>query len=231
MNRLLAALPGRDRDRLLARAERVPLELHSRLHEQDEQIDALYFPDSGAISALTVMRDGALIDALLIGSEGVLGFPAVLDDVRSPWRAVVQIPGEAWRVDRRTFVEEVEQSAALRAMLIRFANRLIVFAAQSIACNRFHQLPPRAARWLLLLQDHAGQDEFRLTQDFFAQMLGVHRPSVTLTEQALQEARLIHYHRGTVRVTDRRGLERMACECYTRTRSRLDRLGTMPTVE
>jgi CRP-like cAMP-binding protein len=222
-NRLLAALPPEVFDSILADSTRVPLTAAAMLHEQDEPVQDVILPESGVVSLVTVMEDGMAVEAAVIGQEGVVGFPLTADGL-SPWRAVVQVEGEGLRIPVHSFKQHLERAPALRSLVEAFVATLLAFAAQSTACSRFHELPARMARWMLITHDRAGSDEFRMTHEFLGQMLGAHRPSVTLAARVLQDAGLIEYGRGRVRVLDREGLEQASCECYRRIRRRHEAL-------
>jgi hypothetical protein len=139
-------------------------------------------------------------------------------------RAVIQAEGEGFSVAMDSFTRCIDRFADLRGLLEAYGATLLAFASQSTACNRFHELTTRLARWLLLTQDRVEADEFRLTHDLLAQMLGAHRPSVTLAVNTLQRAGLIEHSRGRVRILDRTHLEQTSCECYFRVRKRYEAL-------
>jgi CRP-like cAMP-binding protein len=215
-NLILAALPDDERDGLIASGRAVTLLTGDIPYEQDALVEHVYFPTSGAVSVLIAMEDGRALEAALIGREGVLGFPIGLGDNRSRWRSIVQLPGEALVLRREEVSAHLRRPGNLAALLGHYAGLLTTFAAQSAACTQFHPLAQRTARWLLTMHDRAGADEFAITQDFLAYMLGTHRPSETLALGELRDLGLIGLSRGLIRIRDRKGLQAAACECYDR---------------
>jgi CRP-like cAMP-binding protein len=215
-NLLLAALPDAERAELITKGRTVKLALGDVLYEQDALVSDAYFVTSGAVSLLISLEDGRALEAAIIGREGVLGFPIGLGDNRSRWRSIVQLPGEALVVRRDEVSEHLRRPGNLAALLGHYAGLLTTFAAQSAACTQFHPLAERTARWILIMHDRAGSDEFAITQEFLAYMLGTHRPSETIALGELREQGLIELARGMIKVRDRKGLEAAACECYAR---------------
>lgn len=193
-----------------------PLELQRGhvLFEPDQEVATAYFPVRAVVSLLVVVSDGRQVELATVGREGGVGIPTLLDERRAIWRAMVQVPGAAFAVRMDPLEEEVERSGSLREMLDRYTFALMSQVGQSAACNRLHPVEQRTARWLLFTHDRVGQDEFPMTHQFLSEMLGVRRASVTEAAGALQRRDLIQYHRGGMRITDRRGLEDVSCECY-----------------
>ncbi|WP_371287229.1 Crp/Fnr family transcriptional regulator [Variovorax sp. NFACC27] len=173
-----------------------------------------YFPTEGFISLLTLTGGSPELEVGMVGREGMLGVQMVLGVGMTPLRAVVQGSGKAWRIDARAFRKELERSPALRRVLNRYLYVLMDQLTTSAGCLRFHQIGPRLARWLLMSQDRAQADSFRVTHEFLAYMLGVRRVGITVAANALQHSGLIAYHRGDITVLDRGGLETAACGCY-----------------
>jgi CRP-like cAMP-binding protein len=214
-NRLLAALPAEDYARIAPSFEVVPLELKRVLHKPGETVRQVYFPGGGFCSVLTVLDDGSMVEVATIGREGMLGSAAVLDDGPSP--SITMVQGETdtcymMKVD--AFRREMQRGGAFHGLLARFANAFVGFVMQSTACNAVHSIEQRLSRWLLLAHDRMGRDDFPLTQEFVAMMLGASRPTVTIVAGTLQKAGLITYHRGHVTIVDREKLEASSCECY-----------------
>jgi len=213
-NHLLAALPRKDYRNLLHFLEPVKLAFQEVLYEPHARIRLVYFPNDCFISMLTTVDADRAAEVGLVGAEGMIGVPVVLGAAVSPFRAVVQGGGTAMRMKITDFRREFSKSAALRRELFRFTHLLMIQIAQTAACNRFHVVTQRMARWLLMTRDRVNSDEFRITQEFLALMLGVRRSGVTIAAGSLQERKVIGYRRGTVTILDQRGLEAAACGCY-----------------
>jgi CRP-like cAMP-binding protein len=221
-NKLLAALPGRDRDRLLPHLKPVVLGFEEVLYEPDDLIRYVYFPTGGVISLLLLLEDGSVAEVGRVGHEGMVGLPLFLGVRTSHTRAFVQIPGEALRMRAQVFLQETRHSGPLSGLLLRYTQALLHHSERLTACNTRHSIEQRLARWLLVTHDRVQADQFEITQEFLSQMLGVHRQSVTLAASNLQRAGLIRYSRGRLRVLDRQGLEEAACDCYRAMRRQFD---------
>ncbi|HWH48391.1 MAG TPA: Crp/Fnr family transcriptional regulator [Burkholderiales bacterium] len=213
-NSLLAALPRKEYQRLLAGLEPVTLTFGEILYDSGETIRHVFFPNKSLISLLT-MADGHLaLEVGLIGREGMVGVPLVLGHNVSSVRALVQGSGTALRMTAAAFRKEFRQSPPLQRELYRYIHQLMGQISQTAACNRFHVVETRLARWLLMTHDRVKSDHFRMTHEFLGHMLGVRRVGVTKAAHALQMRRLITYSRGDITVLDRKGLEAAACDCY-----------------
>lgn len=224
-NRLLARLPRADRERLWPRLEAVSPEMRTVVYEAGAPITHVYFPLRGVYSLLIHMADGRGVEVGTVGNEGMLGTPVFLGTDKSPMRTICQVPpADALRMRAADFRVAIGGGGALQEMVRKYTQAMMNQIAQSVACNHLHSVEERCARWLLMTHDRVGQDQFALTQEFLAQMVGVRRPSVTVVAGVLQKAGLIAYTRGRVRVLDRAGLERAACECYAVVKAEFDRL-------
>jgi len=213
-NSVLSALPHEDYQRLLASLEPVTLKSGEVLHEPGVPIRYAYFPVDCVISLLTMMEGHQPLAVGLVGHEGMVGIPLALGIDVSSARALVQEPGTAMRMESAFFREELLRSKPLQEGLHRYKHALVGQIAQSVACNQFHPVQARLARYLLMTGDRARRKELRLTHEFLADMLGVRRAGVTLAALALQRRKLIEYSRGKVTLLDRRGLNALACVCY-----------------
>jgi CRP-like cAMP-binding protein len=217
-NRLLAAMPPQVIDRITPSLEAIPLKLKDVLHKPGQQVDHVYFPGGGFCSMLTVLEDGDMVEVATIGREGMVGASAVVNGGADPSLTMVQAESDVcYRMATNAFDAEMDRRGEFSSVLRRYSQALLGFVMQSTACNAVHSVEQRLARWLLMAQDRVARDEFPLTQEFVAMMLGTTRPTVTVVAGALQRANLIAYHRGHVTVVDRAGLERASCECYRTT--------------
>ncbi|HEY6343911.1 MAG TPA: Crp/Fnr family transcriptional regulator [Bryobacteraceae bacterium] len=223
-NRLLLALRGPERARFRQKLQSAVLPLGQVLHEPGERLEYVYFPTSSLISLVYTMRDGATAEMGLVGNDGVLGVELLLGGETAPHRAIVQIAGEALRIPARLFQHEVAPGADLERVLLRYTHCLLTQISQSAVCNRLHSMEQRLCRWLLMCHDRSNRGELVMTQELIANLLGGRRESVTVAAGRLQDAELIHYHRGRIKVLDRNGLESSACECYGVVQAEIDRL-------
>ena len=187
-------------------------------------VRSVYFPESGVASLLAASIDGVGVEVATVGREGMIGLPVFLGSTTSATQAVMQIPGEVWVIDVPSFRRHLRSSEALRNMLNLYTQALFTLVAQSSLCNRLHSIRERCNRWLLTTHDRVDSDSFPLTHEFLARMLGVRRASVSEVAARLQSERLITYRRGTVRIVNRRAMERASCECYRIVRGEFDRL-------
>lgn len=223
-NRLLAALPHADLALLKPHLSEVVLEQGVVLQEQGDRVEQVYFPEEGMISLLAVMQQGEAIETATIGREGAVGSLSGLGPRRSHTRAVVQVAGSASRIAATRFRKAAEQSQAIRDIIVRYGEMLLIQVQQTAACNALHDVEERLSRWLLQARDRVDGNTIKLTHEFLSQMLGVRRPTVTVVAHMLQQAGLIRYHRGHIQIMDRPGLEARACECYGVIRRNIDKI-------
>lgn len=223
-NKILAALPRKDYDRLLPHLTPVSLPLGETLYETEERIEYVYFVGGAVVSLVAHMETGAGVEVGLVGNEGMVGLSVALGDDVSQTHAVVQIADGAMRMKTRALREELKRGARLQSLLLRYSLTLFKQVSQTAACNRTHNLVERLARWLLLCHDRVGADELRLTQEFISQMLGTRRTRVSEAAISLQNAGIIRYSRGIIHIIDRGALESSACECYRAISAESERL-------
>jgi CRP-like cAMP-binding protein len=223
-NRILRALPPAAYAELLPHLEPVDIPVGTRLWEPDTPIEAVYFPRTVVCSLLTPLAQEAAVESATVGFEGVVGVPVILGAHATHSIALGQIGGAALRMDARRFHDWIVSADGARAVFLRYAQALVEQTAQSVACNRRHEMAERCARWLLATRDRVGGEKFALTHEFLAAMLGVRRASVTVAAGMLQEAGLIRYTRGRVTILDAERLEEASCECYRVVRTQHERL-------
>ena len=214
-NELLAALPAEVLQRLSPALELVPLALKEILHRPGDPIEYVYFPGAGFVSELTVLESGDMVEVATVGREGMVGIFASDGEERAPSLSMVQAAIEVcYRLRATVFREEMDRRGPFHQLMTRYMHAHVGLIMQSTACNAMHTVEQRLARWLLMAHDRVGLDDFPLTQEFLAMMLGVSRPSVTIVAGTLQKAGLITYHRGHLKIVNREELEAASCECY-----------------
>ena len=213
-NRLLARLPHGDLNAMIGRFETVDLECGQRLYTAGQRMDHVYFPLSSFISLVATVDRTTSLEVGLIGREGMLGVPLVLGMSAASWRALVNGPGPALRMNAMEFRRELARNPVLRNCLERYLYVQMAQVSQLAACAHFHAVEPRLATWLLLVRDRSYSDHFRLKHEAIADMLGVRRSGITIAAGALKNRNLISYSRGDITIRDRRGLEERACSCY-----------------
>jgi len=213
-NLLIAALPADERRRLLAGCTRVEMRFGSVLCQQYGLVRHVYFPTGGFISLVTQLGRRSGLEVGLVGAEGAVGITLALGMPVAPVRAVVQGTGSALRIEASRFSAELERSPALRTAMLRYIYVFMTQLAAMATCARFHTVEARLARWLLMTRDQAGSDDFYLTQEFMAYMLGVRRVGVTRAARELKARRLMSYGRGNISILDVGGMESASCSCY-----------------
>ena len=214
MNRLLAALPKKEYQRLLPELEQVAMPFADVLYEPGARIHHVYFPNDSVVSLLAEVADRSTLEVGIVGNEGVTGIPVFMGVDTSRHHGIVQGSGTARRMNAAVLRKESGRTGPLHRLLHLYTHSLLTQVSQSAACNRFHMVDARLARWLLMTGDRLGTDEFRLTQDFISNMLGVRREGVNKAAGLLQKNELINYSRGRLKILDRAGLEAVSCECY-----------------
>ena len=223
-NELLRALPLDEYAHVTRLLTSERLQLKQTLIEPNVPIRDVYFPRVGVGSMLAEEQEGGTVEVGTIGPEGFIGIPVALGGESMPYRVLVQIEGEAWRMPAEVFRRVLDERPPVRRLILRYTQYFTDQLSQSVACNRLHTLEERCARWLLMTHDRVHGDRFEMTQEFLSMMLGVHRPAVSIAMGVLQNAGMLHYSRGRVHVIDRERLQDAACDCYRITRMERERL-------
>lgn len=213
-NAILAQLPADEYAQLRPHLQHEHAQMKHTAYKPREPIARVYFPLSAVYSLVATTEGHPGVEVATIGHEGFVGLPVYLGAATSPQTAFCQVPGEAVGLGADEFRQALNRDGALHALLSRYTQATMVQIAQNVVCNRSHPAEKRMARWLLTTQDRVARDEFPLTQEFLAQMLGVHRPTVSDTAQRIQAQGLIRYSRGVITITERNQLEKLACDCY-----------------
>jgi CRP-like cAMP-binding protein len=214
LNRLLAALPRKEYQRLLPELEEVTLTFSDVLYQAGDAIRHVYFPNDSIISLLAEVGTSSTLEVGIVGNEGMAGLNVFMGVDASRYRALVQGAGTAMRMKAAALRKEAGRVGSLHSLLHRYTHSLLTQVSQSAACNRFHLVEARLARWLLMTHDRMKTDDFRLTQEFMSNMLGVRREGVNKAAGMIQKQNLISYSRGHVRILNRAGLEAITCQCY-----------------
>lgn len=214
-NHLLDRLPEDEWQQVVSQLEEVELPLGMKLTEPDGPVDFIYFPISGAISTVATTSAGESVEVFLAGREGFSGVAALFSLPEMAHGVVVQVAGRGLRMRAAAFRNAVHTMPALRSLVYRVLYMRMVLAAQSVLCNRLHEVEQRLARWLLTLADRVESDQVQVTQEYMAEMLGSRRSTVTVAAGALQERGLIAYSRGKITILDRARTVQAACECYS----------------
>jgi CRP-like cAMP-binding protein len=214
LNGLLRALTPAERSTLEPDFQTVDLEFKASLHEPGEPTPYVYFPNDGVVSLLTVLENGMAVELGHVGREGMVDISVFLGLEASESRIIIQVPGSARRMDSKRFRKHLDAQPGLRRIMGAYVLEFFTMVAQTTACNRQHTIQQRFARWVLMTQDRTAREEFPITQEFLAEMLGVTRPKVTSAAGAMRRRGLIDYRRGLMTVENRARLEAAACECY-----------------
>ena len=223
-NRLLAALPPEDFARLRPSLVKVSFVAGDIVYDAGEHLDYVYFPTSCIISLVYTTESGITAEMGLVGNEGAVGIAVFMGGDTTSNRAVVQIGGSALKIKAEVLREEFERNLPFHRLLLLYTQALITQVSQTAVCNRLHSVEQRLCRRILLCRDRMQSDEMLMTQEFIANMLGCRRQSVTVAAGHLQDAGLIHYARGHIKILNRAGLERKVCECYLVVKTELDHL-------
>lgn len=213
-NLLLRRLPEEEYQLLQPHLEYFPTPLKTVLFERGKEIRYAYFPLSGAHSVLAIMEDGAAVEVGTVGYEGMSTVDILTGSTHATETTICQIPGDSLRMPVDKFHDLLGKAKEFRRLSYRFLQAYISMVSQSVACNRLHSTEERFARWILTSHDRVKGDTFLLTQEFLADMLGVHRPSISLIARSFQQAGLLNYRRGVITILDRAGIEETCCECY-----------------
>ena len=225
VNTLLTSLPLDDYARVSSNLTWRPLRVRQTLHKHGEPLSEIFFPSRSVCSITNAMDDGGVVEVATVGREGLVGIGAVLGNSIASGDAFVQVAGEPAAVMAiDAFHREMERRGPFFEVVTRYSQAFVALLMQSVACNGLHSAEQRCCRWLLMTHDRIAQDEFPLTHEFLAIMLGVRRPTVTLVMAELARGGIVSHVRGHVRIVDRPGLESASCECYRNIRTVFDRL-------
>jgi CRP-like cAMP-binding protein len=214
-NKVLSSLPRTENQRLAANLEVVNLAEGQVLSEPGKAVRYVYFPITALLTTLAVVDEDAEFAVGMAGCEGMCNVTCALGSYCSPFKTVVQCPGEAWRMKAKIFVKELHECAAFRDQVLNFVLALNVQMAQTAACTRHHDIDQRLARWLLMTRDRLSSDRFNITHEVLSKFLGVRRVGVTNSAKMLKERKLISYSRGAIEIVDGAGLQAVSCSCYT----------------
>jgi CRP-like cAMP-binding protein len=220
-SQLLASLPSRDAETLRRDLERVRLDADRTIMHAHAPVRRVYFPESGLVALSVTMADGRTAGVTIVGSDGIIGLAAAVGDA-APMDAAVLVPGVALAMSAERFRAAVRASEGLSRMVGRYTIAMLRHLSQTVACNRLHSLDQRAARWLLLARDRIGSTTFPLTQEAFADLLGVSRPAVSTVGARFAREGAAEFRRGTVHILDPRALEKASCECLVSDREALE---------
>ena len=213
-NRLLQALSAEEYGRLSPKLRPVHLVRGEVLYNAGDRAESVYFPLSGVVSLLSTTESGEVVEVGMVGNEGTTCIPVITHQQEMPYRVLIQIAGDALRIDAEAVREEFIRGRRLHSLLICYTHSLFAQIAQSAVCNRFHLAEARFCRWLLCMHDRMDSNTLPLTHEIISNMLGAERAHISRTASALQNAGLIRYQRGSITILDRQGLESTSCECY-----------------
>jgi CRP-like cAMP-binding protein len=223
-NRLLAAIPASEYQRLVPHLEFVSLSNKQVLYEPQQPINYVHFPHQTIVSLLSMMSDGSTVEVGLVSNEGMVGLPVILARQTTTTQATVQVAGGAMRMEASLLLAEFKRGGTLQSLLMRYTHVLLTQFSQTVACNRFHTIEERLARWLLTISDRMESDQFPLPQEFIAQMLGVRRSGVAVATDTLQQVGMLRYSHDRITILNRSHLEASSCECYAVMKAEFERL-------
>jgi CRP-like cAMP-binding protein len=223
-NRLLAALPAADYERLVPNLKPVTFSLGDVIYESQGRMDYVYFPTTSHVSLLYTMIDGSTAEVGLVGNEGLVGIALFMGGDTTPNQAIVQGAGEAFRMSATAVREEFKRGDDFQLALLRYTQSLIAQISQTAVCNRLHTTEQRLCRWMLMTHDRTHRDELQMTHEFISNMLGIQREAVSISSRRLKDKGAISYVRGRIKILDRAILEKSACECYRVVKAEQDRL-------
>jgi CRP-like cAMP-binding protein len=222
-NHILDSLPVEDFKTLAEKLKPVELAQEEIIYHARGPIDEVYFPITTLLSWVATTENGETVEAGITGYEGMSGASSFLGQNLAPYRVDVQLPGAALKMRASAFKEACDRSQVLQSILLNYTYTQLTQLSQSVVCNRYHTVVERLCRWLLIAHDRVKSDEFQLTQEILANMIGARRPAVSIVTGTLQSAGLIRARRGKITIVDRRGMEDAACECYAIVREEFDR--------
>lgn len=224
-NKLLACLPAEDFARIKPHLKTITMKARQIIHRRNEAVRDIVFPNGGVISVTTVMNDGAMVEVATIGHEGLVGISVLFGGEMMSAETMVQVPDtSAETMSAEAFTQEFARGGAFHECVQRYCQGLLTLMMQSTACMALHPVHERCCRWLLMAHDRIRRDEFELSHEFLAMMLGSTRPTVTVVAGTLQKAGLIRYRHGHVTILDRPSLEDASCECYATVKANFERL-------
>jgi CRP-like cAMP-binding protein len=225
-NKLLACLPREDFERLRPDLKTIPVKVKQVLHRRNETVREVFFPNGGVASMTAVMKNGAMVEIATVGDEGLVGIGAFFGGDVLAGETMMQVPDTNAEVMSATaFRKEIDRKGPFHDCVVRYSQGLLALMTQSTACMALHQVQERCCRWLLMTHDRIRQDQFDLSHEFLAMMLGTTRPTVSVVAGTLQKAGLIRYVHGHITILDRKNLEAASCECYATVKAHFDRLG------
>jgi CRP-like cAMP-binding protein len=225
-NKLLACLPADDFARVQRELKTVPIKVKQILHRLSEPLKEVYFLNGGVASITAVMKNGAMVEVANVGDEGVVGIGALFTGRAMNSETMIQVPDTSAEVmSVEAFKREIKRNGPFQESIERYSEGLLALMTQSTGCVALHPVYERCCRWLLMTHDRVGHDQFKLSHEFLAMMIGATRPTVSSVAGEMQKAGLIKYTHGQMTIVDRSRLEQTACECYATVKEQFDRLG------